>query len=65
MLEVIEVLQGPLNFNECLIGPGMCERTGVCPVHPVWKQIKDGTERILAMWTFSDLARQSRSHDAP
>ena len=65
MLEVIETLQGPLNFNECLIGPGTCERAGHCPVHPVWKQIKEGTERILAMWTFSDLARQSRSQDAP
>ncbi len=58
MLEVIEALQGPLNFNECLIEPGACERDSTCPVHPVWKQIKDGTERILAMWTFADLARQ-------
>ena len=65
LLEVVETLQGPLNFNECLIGPGTCERDSLCPVHPVWKQIKDGTERILAMWTFSDLARQSRSQDAP
>ena len=65
LLEVIETLQGPLNFNECLIGPGACKRDSYCPVHPVWKQIKDGTERILAMWTFSDLARQSGSQDAP
>jgi len=61
MLEVIEILQGPILFNECLIGPGSCKRDNLCPVHPVWKQIKDGTERILAMWTFSDLARQARS----
>jgi len=65
MLEVIETLQGPMIFNECLIGPGTCERDRLCPVHPVWKQIKDGTERILAMWTFSDLARQSREQGAP
>jgi len=61
LLEVIETLQGPLLFNECLIAPGTCRRDKHCPVHPVWKQIKDGTERILAMWTFSDLARQSRA----
>ena len=65
LLEVVETLQGPLTFNECLIGPGTCERDNLCPVHPVWKQIKDGTERILAMWTFSDLARQSQPQDAP
>jgi len=63
MLEVIETLQGPLHFNECLIEPGTCERDSRCPVHPVWKQIKEGTERILALWTFSDLARQARSQD--
>ena len=63
MLEVIETLQGPLNFNKCLIGPGTCKRDSHCPVHPVWKQIKEGTERILALWTFSDLARQARSQD--
>jgi Rrf2 family protein len=60
MLEVIETLQGPMLFNECLIAPGTCSRDDLCPVHPVWKQIKDGTERILAMWTFSDLARRAR-----
>jgi len=63
MLEVIETLQGPMHFNECLIGPGICERDSRCPVHPVWKQIKEGTERILALWTFSDLARQARSQN--
>ena len=63
MLEVIETLQGPMLFNDCLIAPGTCPRDGRCPVHPVWKQIKEGTERILAMWTFSDLARQARSQD--
>jgi len=63
LLEVIETLQGPLSFNECLIGPGTCKRDSHCPVHPVWKQIKDGTERILAMWTFSDLASRARSQE--
>jgi Rrf2 family transcriptional regulator, iron-sulfur cluster assembly transcription factor len=63
LLEVFETLQGPLLFNECLLGPGTCKRDGHCPVHPVWKQIQDGTERILALWTFSDLARRARALD--
>ena len=64
LLEVIETLQGPLHFNECLIEPGICTRHSHCPIHPVWRQIKEGTERILAMWTFSDLASQARSQQA-
>ena len=64
LLEVVETLQGPLLFNECLLGPGTCKRESRCPVHPVWKQIRDGTERILALWTFSDLARRARAQDS-
>ncbi len=63
LLEVIETLQGPLGFNDCLIGPGTCSRHGHCPVRPVWQQIKEGTERILAMWTFSELANRAGSQE--
>lgn len=63
MLEVVETLQGPLTFNTCLLRPGTCSRDSLCPVHPIWKQIKEGTERILAMWTFADLARQTPSQE--
>lgn len=65
LLEVVEIMQGPMVFNECLLSPGTCQRDAFCPVHPVWKEIREGTQRILAGWTFSDLARTARARGTP
>lgn len=56
LLEVIEAMQGPFIFNECLYGPNTCKREPSCPVHPVWKQVRESTENILSGWTLADLA---------
>jgi len=65
LLEVIEAVQGPFVFNECLIGPDACHRQASCPVHPVWKQIRESTESILSGWTLADLAWVSRKRTDP
>jgi len=65
LLEVIEAVQGPFLYNECLVGPHTCPRESDCPVHPVWKQIRESTEKILSSWTLADLAwvwRMRRDH---
>jgi len=56
LLEVIEAVQGPFLYNQCLLGPNACHRESECPVHPVWKQIRENTENILSSWTLADLA---------
>jgi len=65
LLEIVEIIQGPLVFNECLLGPGTCPRDLRCPVHPVWRQIRITTENILADWSLADLARVARERGVP
>jgi Rrf2 family protein len=65
LLEIVETIQGPLVFNECLLGPGTCERDLNCPVHPVWKQIRKSTENILAGWSLADLVASGRARGVP
>ncbi len=65
LLEIVETIQGPLVFNDCLLGPGACPRDMNCPVHPVWKQIRTNTENILAGWSLSDLVRAARARRVP
>lgn len=64
LLEVIEATQGPFIFNECLLGPGTCKREPHCPVNPVWKQIRESTENILAGWTLADLTWVARKRNS-
>jgi Rrf2 family protein len=61
LLEIIEAVQGPLVFNECLLQPGSCERDVFCPVHPVWREVRANVEKTLSLWTLSDLARSGRA----
>ena len=65
LLEIVETVQGPLVFNDCLLGPGVCPRDMNCPVHPVWRQIRTNTENILAGWSLSDLVRVARARSVP
>jgi len=65
LLEVVETIQGPLLFNNCLLRPGACRRDLICPVHPVWRQIRESTENILARWSLADLAASARERGVP
>jgi len=61
LLEIVEAVQGPILFNQCLLEPGACDRDAFCPVHPVWREIRESTERILSLWNLRDLARARRA----
>lgn len=65
LLEIVEIMQGPLVFNECLLAPGTCPRDLRCPVHPVWQEIRSTSENILASWSVADLVRVARERGVP
>ena len=37
LLDIIRVSEGEIYFNNCLVGPEVCEHRSWCPVHPVWR----------------------------
>lgn len=57
MGEALAVLEGPLSPVVCLQGevPVTCELAESCTLRPVWDQIQEETQRILASWTLLDL----------
>ena len=56
LLEVVNAIQGEFQVNRCVIGLGVCPRSGGCPLRPTWLRIQDELEDGLAAQTIGDIA---------
>jgi Rrf2 family iron-sulfur cluster assembly transcriptional regulator len=55
LLDVIELVEGPMALNKCLINPRFCRRTGTCSVHVVWCEAQTAMRCILNSRTLAEL----------
>jgi Rrf2 family iron-sulfur cluster assembly transcriptional regulator len=56
LLEIIEVVQGPLSLNRCLAKAGACPRAGVCPMRGRIVELQGRMGEYLAGVTLEELA---------
>jgi Rrf2 family protein len=56
MLNVIEVIDGPIHLNVCLISGKSCSRKARCPAHPVWEQAQAAMMEVLSRAMIADMA---------
>ena len=56
LLEIIEVIEGPITADECALGGGTCDWKTLCPLHETWSHAKGEFTKRLATLTFEDLA---------
>lgn len=60
MLDVIEIMDGPIQLNIC-VSPGMaCDRRGWCSAHLVWIQARDLLVNVLRQASVAELARHGK-----
>lgn len=57
--ETIEVMEGPIHLNVCLIREGECPRDKLCPVHPVWREAQRRLFEVLEGKTMADLVKDA------
>jgi len=55
LLDVIMAEEGPVYLNRCLVQEGSCERDLFCPVHGVWKEIREEFMGTLSRYSFAKL----------
>jgi len=55
LLEVVEVIQGPVRLNRCLMSDCACPRGGVCPVRVKITELQGYMEAYLRGVTVGDL----------
>lgn len=59
LLEVVELIEGPLQINLCLPGEAVCDRRSWCGAHPVWEQAQEALKAVLAAASIEQLARDT------
>ena len=61
MLQIIEVLDGPLEVAHCLLDSRRCHgRDPECAVHSAWSEGRDAAIRSLAQTSLADALRRER-----
>lgn len=57
LLDVIEVIEGPVAMNKCAINKKICSLSNSCSVHPVWVEIRKDVEKRLRQQNFEKLIK--------
>lgn len=58
LLDVVEVMEGPLALNACVVNPEACPLMQVCSVHEAWVEARATLVAKLSQSTFDKLARR-------
>src|SRR4030042_7022016 len=58
MREIIEVLEGPIALNRCLLQKGECDEEESCPLYGVWEEAQQRFLEVLNKTTMEDLAKR-------
>lgn len=62
LLNVIEIMQGPLSILDCLTEKGTCERESFCLARQIWADVNTGFANVLSRVTIAKIL--SRAPDA-
>jgi len=58
LLDVVQVMEGPLALNACAVNPEACPLMQVCPVHEAWVEARAALAAKLSQATFDKLAQR-------
>lgn len=64
VLEVVELAEGTITVNECILRGGPCDWVRVCPMHSTWSEAQEALTARLAATSLADLAALDREIEA-
>ena len=56
LLDIVEVVEGPEHLDRCVVGLATCDDTAACPIHDLYKPIRQRIKDYLRTTTLEDLA---------
>ena len=58
LLDVIQILEGPVSLVECVDSPDFCARTENCVAHAVWSEVSQSIRDSLRNITLAEILRR-------
>ena len=58
LLDVIQILEGPVTLVECVDDPDFCTRTANCVAHTVWDEVSQAIRNALQKITLAEILRR-------
>ncbi len=55
LMEIIEIMQGPISINICVVNKRKCKLSNLCSVHPIWVNLREEMEEKFKRITFEEL----------
>lgn len=53
--QIVEAVQGPMAFTECILGPNICTRQGRCPIETKCQQIHREMVKVMEETSVADI----------
>jgi Rrf2 family protein len=64
LLEIIEILEGPLNLAECPVGTGCCGKPETCALNELWAEGSKALSDVFANISLSKMVERQRDKEA-
>ena len=64
LLEVVEVMEGPLSIVDCVTVPKKCSHHANCAPREIWCKLNEDIRAIMSRTTLADILAAYRAHNA-
>lgn len=63
LIDIVETVDGPDIFTECILGLPGCGNQKPCPIHDEWADVRTRLKKMLQKNTLADMAGKGKSLD--
>jgi Rrf2 family cysteine metabolism transcriptional repressor len=63
LIEILEILEGPIAPVDCLKDSQSCPRSGICATQDIWNDLAKAMGKVLESNTLLDVANRQRSKE--
>lgn len=63
LLDIIEVMEGPISIVECVRSPQTCNRSGTCPSRQIWDTLNAEIREAMCKITLQDIINHYRENN--